>query len=114
MATKGSLGFASFATGVGSIFSTEMGFNSAVLAAFVNQQSSIAGEITIANGTVSLINQKVQGQNAVATITSHTSLMAATTDTTIALDAGRRGPADYVVTVKGPVSAPTMTTRGGN
>ncbi len=114
MATKGSLGFASFATGLGSIFSTEMGFNSAVLAAFVNHQSSIAGEITIANGTVSLIDHKVQGQNAVATITSHTSLTAATTDTTIALDAGQRGPADYVVTVKGPVSAPTMTTRGGN
>ena len=30
-----------------------------------------------------------------------------------ALDTGRRGPADYVLTVKGPVSSPTMTTRGG-
>ena len=59
-------------------------------------------------------NHTVQGQNAVATITSRTSLAAATTDTTIALDTGRRGPADYVVTVKGPVSSPTMTTRGGN
>lgn len=111
---KGSLGLASFATGVGSIFSTEMGLGSAVLSAFVNHQSNIAGEITLANGTVSLNNHTVQGQNAVAQITSRTSLAAATTDTTIALDTGRRGPADYVVTVKGPVSSPTMTTRGGN
>jgi hypothetical protein len=111
---KGSLGLASFATGVGSIFSTEMGFGSAVLSAFINHQSSIAGEITIANGAVSLNNHTVQGQNAVAQITSRTSLAAATTDTTIALDTGRRGSADYVVTVKGPVSSPTMTTRGGN
>jgi uncharacterized protein involved in outer membrane biogenesis len=111
---KGSLGLASFATGVGSIFSTEMGFGSAVLSAFINHQSNIAGEVTIANGTVSLDKHTVQGQNAVAQITSRTSLAAATTDTTIALDTGRRGPADYVVTVKGPVSSPTMTTRGGN
>ncbi len=109
---KGSLGLASFATGVGSIFSTEMGFGSAVLSAFINHQSNIAGEVTIANGTVSLDKHTVQGQNAVAQITSRTSLAAATTDTTIALDTGRRGPADYVVTVKGPVSSPTMTTRG--
>jgi len=111
---KGSLGLASFATGVGSIFSTELGFSSAVLSAFINHQSNIAGEVTLANGTVSLNNHTVQGQNAVAQITSHTSLAAATTDTTIALDTGRRGTADYVVTVKGPVSSPTMTTRGGN
>jgi hypothetical protein len=110
---KGSLGLASFATGVGSIFSTELGFGSAVLSAFVNHQSNIAGEVTIADGTVSLNNHTVKGQNAVAQITSRTSLAAATTDTTIALDTGRRGPADYVVTVKGPVSSPTMTTRGG-
>ena len=111
---KGSLGLASFATGVGSIFSTEMGFGSAMLSAFINQQSNIAGEATLAGGTVSLSNHTLQGQNAVATINSRTSLAAATTDTTIALDTGRRGPADYVVTVKGPVSSPTMTTKGGN
>jgi uncharacterized protein involved in outer membrane biogenesis len=110
----GSLGFASFATGVGSVFSTEMGFNSAVLAAFINHQSPIAGELLLDAGTVNLPNHTVQGQNATAVIKSHTNLTAATTDTTIALDTGRRGPADYVVTVKGPVSSPTMSTRGGN
>lgn len=108
----GSLGFASFATGVGSIFSTEMGFNSAVLSGFVNHQSTVTGDLLLANGTVSLRNHTVQGQNAVALITSNTSLTAATTDTTISLDTGVRGPIDYVFTVKGPVASPTMSTRG--
>ena len=36
--TAGSLGFASFATGVGSLFSTEMGLASATLAGFINRQ----------------------------------------------------------------------------
>jgi hypothetical protein len=41
-------------------------------------------------------------------------MTAATTDTTISLDTGKRGPADYVMTVKGPLSSPTMSTRGGS
>lgn len=109
---KGSLGFASFATGVGSIFSTEMGFNSAVLQAFINGQNPIAGQVTLSNGALSLQNNTVQGQNAVARIDSRTSLVAATTDTTIALDTGSRGSTDYVMTVKGPVSSPNMSTTG--
>jgi hypothetical protein len=111
---KGSLGFASFATGLGSIFSTEMGFNSAVLAGFINRQSNFTGELVLTNGMLSLKNHTLQGQNAVALITSHTNLTAATTETTIALDTGARGSTDYVLTVTGPVSSPTMSTRGGN
>ncbi len=110
----GSLGFASFATGVASIFSTEMGFSSAVLSAFVNQQSSVRGNLMISNGMVELSNHTVQGQSAVALINSRNSLVSATTDTTISLDTGRRGSADYIVTVTGPVSSPSMTTRSGN
>lgn len=109
---KGSLGFASFATGVGSVFSTEMGFSSAVLAAFINHQNTLSGPLQIANGTVSLHDHALQGQNAVAVITSNTNLTTAVTDTTIALNAGGRGSPEYVMTVKGPVSSPTMTTRG--
>ena len=59
----GSLGFASFATGLGSIFSTEMGFNSAVLAGFINHQSPITGELLLSGNTVTLQNHKVQGQD---------------------------------------------------
>ena len=112
--TGGSLSLASFATGVGSIFSTEMGMASAALAGFINRQSAISGELVLAGDKVTLQNHTVQGENAVATITSQNSMTAATTDTTIALDKGKTGQADYVVTVKGPLSSPTMSTRGGN
>ena len=112
--TGGSLSLASFATGVGSIFSTEMGMASAALAGFINRQNAIGGELVLAGEQVSLQNQTVQGANAVATITSQNSITAATTDTTIALDKGKNGQVDYVVTVKGPLSSPTMSTRGGN
>ncbi len=108
----GSLGLASFATGIGSIFSTEMGFGSAVLSGFINVQSSVAGDLDISNGVLSLRNHTVQGQNAVAMIDSRTSLTAATTETTISLDTGSRGSIDYVMAVKGPVSAPTMNVGG--
>lgn len=104
----GSLGLASFATSIGSIFSTEMGFGSAVLSSFINVQSPVAGDVALSNGVLSLQNQKVQGRNAVASIDSRTSLTAATTETTIALGTGTSGTADYVVKVTGPVSSPTM------
>jgi uncharacterized protein involved in outer membrane biogenesis len=112
--TGGSLGLASFATGVGSLFSTEMGLASAMLAGFINRQSLITGQLVLAGNLVTLQNHTVQGQNAVALITSQNSVIAATTDTTISLNIGSRGPADYVVTVKGPISSPTMSTRGGS
>jgi hypothetical protein len=112
--TGGSLGFAAFATGLGSVFSTEMGFNSAMLAGFINYQSPVAGLLLLAGDKVTLQNHTVQGQNAVALVNSQNIMTTAMTDTTIALDTGRRGPADYVMTVKGPISSPTMSTRGGN
>jgi hypothetical protein len=112
--TGGSLGLASFATGVGSIFSTEMGMASAALAGFINRQNAVAGQLELSGNMVALHNNTLQGQNAVATITSQNSMTAATTNTTIALDKGQTGQADYVVTVTGPLSSPTMSTRGGN
>lgn len=108
----GSLGFASFATGIGSLFSTEMGFNSAVISGFINTQSTIEGDITLSNGEVNLQNHSLKGPNATARINSRTSLAGATTETTIALDSGSNGATDYVMTVNGPVSAPTMSIRG--
>jgi hypothetical protein len=106
---KGSLSFVSFAAGVASVFSSEMGFNSAVLDAFINRQSTISGQLQLADGTLTLQDHKLQGQNAVALIASRTSLTAATTETSIGLDVGKTGTVDYVMTVKGPVAAPTMT-----
>ena len=80
----------------------------AVLDAFINRQSAISGAFRLADGTLTLQDQKVQGQNAVALLTSQTSLTAATTDTTIGLDVGKTGSVDFVMTVKGPVAAPTL------
>jgi uncharacterized protein involved in outer membrane biogenesis len=111
--SAGSLGLASFATAIGSVFSTEMGFGSAVLSSFIEHKSDIAGEVLLSGNTLALRNQKVQGQNAIALVNSRNSLTSATTDTEIALDTGRQGPADYVMTVKGPLASPTMTTRAG-
>ena len=91
---KGSLGFASLATGIGSIFSTAMGFNSAVLSAFVGRQNTMAGEVTV------------------ATIAGTTSLTQATTDATVTLSTGAQGTPAYVMTVKGPIAAPTLSVRG--
>lgn len=108
----GSLGFASFATGIGSLFSTEMGFNSAVISGFINTQSTIEGDITLSNGEINLQNHALKGPNATARINSRTRLSGATTETTIALDSGSNGATDYVMTVNGPVSAPTMSIRG--
>ena len=111
----GSLGFASFATGVGSIFSTEMGFGSAALAGFINHQSTIAGELVLAGRHGDPAEPHGAGpERRRRRSPASNSMTAATTDTTIALDTGRRGPADYVVTVKGPISSPTMSTRGGS
>jgi uncharacterized protein involved in outer membrane biogenesis len=111
--TGGSLSFASFATGLASIFSTEMGFSSAVLAAFINQKITLAGELQLAGASLTLHDHTVQGSNAVAQINSHTSLTTAATDTTIALDVGRSGSIDYTMTVSGPVSSPSMAVRSG-
>ncbi|MGQ3301663.1 AsmA family protein [Reyranella sp.] len=108
----GSLGFASFATGIGSLFSTEMGFNSTVISGFINAQSTIEGDITLSNGEINLQNHAIKGPNATARINSRTNLTAATTETTIAVGSGADGSADYVMTVTGPVSSPTMSVRG--
>jgi uncharacterized protein involved in outer membrane biogenesis len=109
----GSLSLASLGANIASIFSTQMGFNASVLSAFINHQNALAGELLLSDGTVILQNQTLQGQSAVASITSRTILATGVTDTTIALDTSSRGPPSYIMTVKGPVSSPTMTTRSG-
>ncbi len=111
--TKGSLSLASFATGVGSIFSTEMGFGSAVLRGFINNHNNVSGDISLAGNVLVLHEHAVLGQNAKAIISSQTNLVSATTDTKIQLDVGATGTVDYVMTVQGPTASPTMTTTSG-
>ena len=104
---KGSRSFASFATGLGSIFSEEMAFDSMLLKGFVDRQSKVAGRLLLQGGTISTDNQTIQGQNATAYITSQTSLPGATTDTSVRVSSGSR---NFVVTFKGPLSSPVVNT----
>jgi uncharacterized protein involved in outer membrane biogenesis len=104
---KGSQSFAQFATGVASIFSEAMAFNNFVLGAFINRQNNLSGQIQLNGATVTTQNQTLQGQNATASINSRTDIARATTDTTIQLAGGGDR---FVATVKGPLSAPKLST----
>lgn len=103
---KGSPGFAKFATGLGSIFSEEMAFASMMLKSFIDRQSRIAGRVQLQGGHVVTENHTVQGHDAAAVISSRTSLPASTTDTTVRFSGGS---GNFLVTLKGPLDAPTFT-----
>jgi uncharacterized protein involved in outer membrane biogenesis len=112
--TQGSIDFARFATSVGSIFSDDMALISAMLRAFVNRQNPIQGQMSIGGSAVTLHNPTVAGAGTTATVASSTSLTAATTDTVVSINRGNdRTQADFVINVKGPLAAPTVTTGRG-
>jgi len=112
--TQGSIDFARFATSVGSIFSNDMAFVSAMLRGFVGRQNPIQGQMSIGGGALNLNNPTVTGANTTATIASRTSLTAATTDTVVSINAGNdQTRSDFVIDVKGPLASPTITTGRG-
>ncbi|MCW5733468.1 MAG: AsmA family protein [Enhydrobacter sp.] len=112
--THGSIDFARFATSVGSIFSSEMAFTSAMLQGFVNRQNPIQGHMSIGAGSLTLHNPTVAGANTTATLTGSTSLTGETTDTVVNINTGNdRTQADFVISVKGPLASPTVTTGRG-
>jgi len=112
--TQGSIDFARFATSVGSIFSDDMALISAMLRAFVNRQNPLQGQMSIGGGAMTLHNPTVAGAGTTATIAGSTSLTAATTDTVVSINRGNdRTQADFVINIKGPVAAPTVTTGRG-
>ena len=78
--TKGSRSFASFGADIASIFSTKMGLGSAILDGFIDQTSTLDGEVSFADGILSLRNQNVLGWGAQAVINSRTDLRRSTTD----------------------------------
>lgn len=103
---SGAQSFAQFATGVGSIFSDTLAFDSAVLTAFVNHENAVAGgTVALGGGTVTLTGVTVQGGNATAVIDSRNRIAEGTTDTTIRLNTGNRG---YVARLTGKLSAPDL------
>jgi hypothetical protein len=112
MVTQGSRSFASFGADIASIFSTRMGLGSAILDGFVDQTSTLDGEVSFANGTLSLRNQSILGRGAKAVVNSRTDLRQSTTDTTVTFEIGTPGPTDYVLTAKGPLVSPTVRVYG--
>jgi len=111
--TQGSLGFARFATSVGSLFSSDMAFNSAMLQGFVNRQNPITGQMSIGGGMVTLQNPKVAGANTTATIASSTSLATETTNTVVSINTNNDRTTDFVINVTGPLAKPVVTTGRG-
>ena len=108
MVTQGSRSFASFGAGIASIFSTRMGLGSSILDGFIDQTSTLDGEVSFANGILSLRNQSILGRGAKAVVNSRTDLRQATTDTTVTFEIGTPGPIDYTLTAKGPLGSPTV------
>lgn len=112
--TQGSLGFARFATGVGSLFSSNMAFNSAMLQGFVNRQNPIQGQLAIADGKVTLQNPTVAGANTTAILSGTTDLVSAITNTVVSINTGNDAtPSDFVINVQGPLAKPTMSAARG-
>jgi hypothetical protein len=106
---SGAQSFAQFATGVGSIFSNTLAFDSAVLGAFVNRESAVTGAVTLGNGTITLKDVTVQGGDTTAVINGSNRMAEGTTNTTIRLNSANRG---YVATMSGKLSSPDLHAVG--
>jgi hypothetical protein len=101
----GAQSFAQFATGVGSIFSNTLAFDSAVLGGFVNHENAVSGGVALGGGTVTLTDVTVRGSNATAVINGRNRMAEGTTDTTIRLNTANRG---YVATMTGKLASPDL------
>lgn len=106
--TRGSLSLATIATGVGSLFSTEMGFASAVIDNFVGKWIATRGQLQIAGSVLTLREHTFQGPGATAYVTSRIDLATGHLDTSIQLDNGTNGAIDYNMELSGPLQAPTL------
>ena len=105
---RGSAAFASFATGVASLFSTEMGFTSAVIDGFVGSWIATRGGFEVAGGIVTFDEHTVRAPHATAYVRSRLDLRQRAVDALIALDTGTPGSMDYLMSVRGPLEAPTL------
>lgn len=105
---RGSASFASFATGVASLFSTEMGFTSAVIDGFVGNWIATRGGFEVAGGIVTFDEHTVRAPHATAYVRSRLDLRQRAVDASIALDTGTPGSMDYLMSVRGPLESPTL------
>ena len=99
-----------FFGGIAGVFSDDIKAGVLVLKRFANRENPIAGQVTMANGTVTLNNQTISGDQAAARISGTTNLANATTQTTITFDTSGSSSSHLVTTVRGPLSAPTLDT----
>ena len=99
-----------FFGGIAGLFSDDIKAGVLVLKRFANRENPIAGQVTMANGTVTLNNQTVSGDQATARVSGVTNVAAATTQTTITFDTSGNSSSRLVTTVRGPLSAPTLDT----
>lgn len=111
--TRGSASFASFATGVASLFSTEMGFESAVIDGFVGNWIATRGAFDVAGGILTFDEHTVRAPHATAYFRSRFDLRQRAVDALIALDTGTPGSMDYFMSVRGPLEAPTLRAEPG-
>jgi len=85
-----------------------------VLNRFVNRDNPISGHVDIAGGVLSDRSLIVQGDRATANITTHTSFVASTTDTTVTITIAEDSSAPYLIaTVRGPLSGPSYNVVRG-
>ena len=105
---RGSAYFASFATGLASLFSTQMGFTSAVIDGFVGSWIETRGAFALEGGILAFDEHTAKAPHATAYVKSRFDLRQGTVDTLIALDTGTPGSVDYVMSVQGPLSSPTL------
>ena len=105
---RGSASFASFATGVASLFSTEMGFTSAVIDGFVGSWMETRGGFVVGDGIITFDEHTVRAPHATAYVKSRLDLRQRAVDATIGLDTGTPGSMDYLMSVRGPLASPTL------
>jgi uncharacterized protein involved in outer membrane biogenesis len=102
----GTQSFAQFATGIGSLFSDTLAFDRAILSGFINHVNAVSGGVVLGNGTITLQDQTVRGNGAIAVISGRNHIADDTTDTTISVTSGTR---QYVARVTGKLSSPDIS-----
>lgn len=105
--TRGSLSLASLATGIGSFFSSEMGFASAIIENFVGRWINSRGALEIGEGIVHLREYRLQGERVTALVRGEVDALREALDTRIELNS-KDGAIDYAMSLRGPLQAPTL------
>ncbi|WIM10375.1 MAG: hypothetical protein OJF58_001330 [Enhydrobacter sp.] len=105
---EGSTAFAHFAASIGGIFSDSLAFDAQILKSFIDRQNPLSGQVSLGAGGMTMENQAIQGQGAVANIDGRASFADETIDSTVMLE---NGADRYVTTVKGALAAPLLSTK---